>query len=297
VVAPDRLRFDFSWSEALTPEQVGEVERLVNGRILHGGAVTTEYMPLAEAKKVPGVRAVFGEKYPDPVRVVKMGGVLDTDMHEHVSAEFCGGTHLDRIDRIGLFKILSEESVARGVRRITAVTGLGAVEWALTADAALRETSGLLSVSAEQIPQRVVAMQKEIKKLKKRPASGRGGLADTRELQTPSGIVLVARADVADPGAMRSMCDQQRQKGAAAVFVGAVDETEGKVMLVAMVSDELVDAKALGAGDWIKQVAPIVGGGGGGKPRLAQAGGKLPDKLPDALAAAADYAADRLGGQ
>ncbi len=291
VVAPDRLRFDFTWNAAVTPDQLAEIERLVNARILAGGAVVAEFRPLDEAKTIPGVRAVFGERYPDPVRVVRIEGPDGP-----VSTEFCGGAHLDRIERIGLFKILTEESVAKGVRRITAVTGRAAADWARRSDALLRELSGILSVPPDEAPDRVRAMQKEIKKLKKKPGGGGGGtLADVNRLDTPAGQVLVARAAVPDPGAIRGICDRERQAGAAAVFIGAADEEAEKVMMIAMVADELIAAGQLKAGDWVGAVAPVVGGGGGGKPRLAQAGGKQPGKLGEALAAAARYAAEQLG--
>ncbi|MBN1554585.1 MAG: alanine--tRNA ligase [Phycisphaerae bacterium] len=294
VVDSQRLRFDFTFGKAVAAEQLAEVEKLVNERVLADETVEAKLMPLAEAKKVPGVRAVFGEKYPDPVRVVTMG---NTDSASAAcSVEFCGGTHLTRTSQVGLFKILSEESVAKGVRRITAVTGHAAAEWAWQADATLRAAGGLLKTAPEEIPARIEAMQAEIKKLRKRPAGGGGGaeLADAVTLDTPSGKVLVAKSVVADPGAMRNLCDQQRQKGAAAVFLGSAEEDEGKVTLIAMVSDELVKTGKLKAGDWVKAIAPVVGGGGGGKPNLAQAGGKQPEKLPEALKKAAEFAREKL---
>ncbi|MBN1943525.1 MAG: alanine--tRNA ligase [Phycisphaerae bacterium] len=295
VVDSQRLRFDFTYNKAVTAEQLAEAETLVNERVLADETIEAKLMPLAEAKKIPGVRAVFGEKYPDPVRVVTMGH--GGSASAAVSVEFCGGTHLSRTSQVGLFKILSEESVAKGVRRITAVTGHGAAEWAKQADATLRAAGGLLKTSPEEIPARIEAMQNEIKKLRKRPAGGSAGgadLADSVTLDTPSGKVLVARSVDHDAGAMRNLCDQQRQKGSAAVFLGAADGDEGKVTLIAMVSDELVKAGKLKAGDWVKAVAPVVGGGGGGKPNLAQAGGKQPENLPAALQAAADFAKDKL---
>jgi alanyl-tRNA synthetase len=294
VVDPKRLRFDFTANKAVTAEQLAEVEKLVNERILADEPVEAKTMPLAEAQKISGVRAVFGEKYPDPVRVVTMGH--GDSASAACSVEFCGGTHLKRTSQVGLFKILSEESVAKGIRRITAVTGHGAAEWVRNADATLRAASGLLKAAPDDIPARIEAMQNEIKKLRKRPAGGGGGagLVDEVALDTPLGKVLVARSAVADAGAMRNLCDQQRQKGAAAVFLGAADEDDGKVLLIAMVSDELIKAGKLKAGDWVKATAPVVGGGGGGKPNLAQAGGKQPEKLPDALKAAADFAKEKL---
>ena len=294
VVDPQRLRFDFTHSHALSDEELREVERLVNRRVLNDEVVLAKEMPLEDAKKIPGVRAVFGEKYPDPVRVVTMGTGEAGDPHA-VSVEFCGGTHLRRTSQVGLFKIVSEESVAKGVRRITAVTGPAAAEWARQADGILKSASRVLKTSPEEIPERIESMRKEIKKLKKKPAAGpASGPADVTTLDTPAGQVVVARAPAVDAAAMRSLCDQQRQKGAVAVFLGAADEEEGKVMLTAMVDDELAKSKTLRAGDWVKAVAPVVGGGGGGKPTLAQAGGKQPEKLPDALKEAERFAKEAL---
>ena len=283
-VSPERLRFDFSHSKAMTNEQLAETERIVNRMVLADGPVTAELQPLADAKKIPGVRAMFGEKYPDPVRVV----VMDTSVGRTV--EFCGGTHLQRTGQVGLLKILSEESVAKGVRRITAVTGTAAMDWVARADAILKETGAALKTAVEEIPSRVEAMQQEIKKLRKRPAAAPAGEAatDTSEVDAPFGKAVIARSSVCDAGAMRNFCDQQRQKGAAAVFVGATDGE--KVMLVAMVDDAVAKSGAIKAGDWVKAVAPVVGGGGGGKPTMAQAGGKQPEKLPEALEAAKAFA-------
>jgi len=184
--------------------------------------------------------------------------------------------------------------VARGVRRITAITGIQAVEWVLKADSVLRDVAEALSVPAEQIPQRVDAMQQEMKKLRKQSASGGGEVSEARELDTSFGKIMVAMSGTADPTGMRSICDQNRQQGAAAVFLGGADEENGKVMMVAMVDDKLVEAGKLRAGDWVREIAPIVGGGGGGKPRLAQAGGRHPEKLSEALAGALEYAGKQL---
>ncbi|HOF17278.1 MAG TPA: alanine--tRNA ligase [Phycisphaerae bacterium] len=288
VVAPDRLRFDFSHPQAVMPEQLAEVERLVNEKVLADEPVRTAEMPLAEAKKIPGVRAVFGEKYGERVRVLTVGE------GGKASVEFCGGTHLDRTSQVGLFKIVSEESVARGVRRITAVTGRGAVEHVRKLEESLRAAALALKAPPEQVPERIAAMQKELKDLRKRPAGSPAAAAETGQtLDTPAGkVVLVRLPGSADAGAMRQLCDVQRQKGAVAVFV-AGDE-EGKVTLVAMVSDELVRAGKLKAGDWVKHAAAVVGGSGGGKPTLAQAGGKHPEKLPEAMQSAADFARKAL---
>jgi len=290
-VGPNHLRFDFSHGKAVDPEQLAQVERLVNSRIMADEKVATIETSLEEAKKIPGVRAVFGEKYGQEVRVVTIGSTQDAD--GDCAAEFCGGTHMAATGGIGLFKIISEESVAKGVRRITALTGSGAVEHMQRTDAVVKGLSGVLRAPADELIDRVTAMQKEIKQLRKRPVGG--GAAATSvvsEVDSACGKVLVASSDGADPGQMRNFCDQQRQKGAAAVFIGGA--AGAKVILIAMVSQELVDACGVKAGDWVKAIAPVVGGGGGGKPTLAQAGGKDPSKLPEALDAASEWVKGRL---
>jgi alanyl-tRNA synthetase len=214
------------------------------------------------------------------------------------SAEFCGGTHLNRTGQIGALKIISEESVAKGVRRITALTGRGAIEHMLRADEVLRAAAQLLRVKPEEVPDRIEALAKEVKELRKAPKAPAGGAAVKEfapevTISTPVGVVMVGKMDIPDANAMRSECDRQRQKGAAGLFLGAAGD--GKVMLVAMVSDELVATGKISADKWIKAVAAIVGGGGGGRATLAQAGGKNPEKLAEALAAAGKWLAEALG--
>ena len=290
VVAPDRLRFDFTHNQAVNAEQLAEVEQLVNGRVLTDQPVGATIAPLSEAQKIDGVRAVFGEKYPDPVRVLSIGCENPmVDPSGATSVEFCGGTHLDRTGQIGLFKIISEESVAKGVRRITALTGRGAFEYVQQIDKIIRAASQALRVPFTECETRIAAMQKEIKELRRKPAGGGAAAFELIEaIETPHGRVEIGKCAAPDAEAMRNLCDQLRQKGAVAAFIGAAGD--GKVLLTAMASDEAVKAGLLKAGDWVKAIAPIVGGGGGGKPTLAQAGGKKPAKLDEALSAAADYA-------
>jgi alanyl-tRNA synthetase len=298
VVAADRLRFDFSHGQAVSAEDLAKVERWVNEKILADLPVSDQVMALADAQAIPGVRAMFGEKYPDPVRVVTIGGddagELDGAAHP---VEFCGGTHLATTGTVGLFKILSEESVAKGVRRITAVTGRAAVDQVQELDRIVTELTGALKAPPAQLVERITAMQKEIKELRKGSKATKGGsdggeVQVVETLETSAGKVLIAKAAGNDAGAMRTFCDVERNKGAAAVFIGGADDA--KVMLVAMVSDDVIAGGTLKAGDWVKQVAPVVGGGGGGKPNLAQAGGKEPAKLDDALATAVEYAREAL---
>ncbi|MCK4626934.1 MAG: hypothetical protein KAV00_16600, partial [Phycisphaerae bacterium] len=297
VVAPERLRFDFTYSKAVTAEQLAEVERLVNGRILADEAIFTNDIPLAQAQKIPGVRAVFGEKYPDPVRVVSVA--VDDPVKqgdENTLVEFCGGTHLERTSQAGFFKILSEESVAKGVRRITAVTGHQAVRHIQRLDEAVSSASSALRVPIEQISERIIAMQSEIKQLRKGRSAKQAGGGQFKPdfvVKTPEGDALIGSVDFADAGAMRKICDVQRQKGAAAILLGGT--AENKVMLVAMVSESLVKTGGIKAGEWVNAAATVVGGKGGGKPTMAQAGGKDAGKLPEALKVGADWLQGKLG--
>jgi len=290
-VAPDRLRFDFSHTQAVTPEQLAEVERLVNERVLADEPVEEKVLPLAEARKIPGVRAVFGEKYPDPVRVIVMGRAGGA-----MNAEFCGGTHLERTGQVGPFKIVAEESVAKGIRRITALTGRGAVRHIQETDAIVRAASAELRAPRQEIAERIASLQQEIKELRKaRTASPKAAAGQFRPeitLDSPEGAVLIGRWPVMDAGVMRSQCDRQRRKGAAGLFLGAAEG--GKVMLVAMVCEKLAKEGKFVADKWVKAVAPLVGGGGGGRSTLAQAGGKSPEKLSEALQAAAQWAREAL---
>lgn len=296
VVAPDRLRFDFTHSQAVTPEQLQQVERLVNERILADEAVSDKTLPLAEAKKIPGVRAVFGEKYPDPVRVIAIGSDTDTaglaDANDRCAIEFCGGTHLSRTSPVGLFKIISEESVAKGIRRVTAITGRSAVAYVQQLDKTVRAATAALGVPADKLPDRIAAIQKEIRQSRKQPAAGSEAFQPDFVIETPAGKVLIGQTNVADAAAMRKLCDEHRQKGAAAMLVGAAEGQ--KVTLVAMVTEQLIAQCKLVAGEWVKAVAAVVGGSGGGKPTMAQAGGKQPEKLPDALQVACDWARARV---
>jgi alanyl-tRNA synthetase len=207
--------------------------------------------------------------------------------------EFCGGTHLDRTSQVGLFKILSEESVARGVRRITAVTGSAAVLYVQDLANAADQAALLLRTSPDQLAPRIAAMQAEIKKLRKGAATATAAGAAEEVIQTPSGKVVIAQAGGTDPAALRTLCDKLRQGGAAAVL--AVGTDQEKVTLVAMVTEELVKAGKVKAGDWVKVAAVPVGGSGGGKPTLAQAAGKDPAKLPEAIAAAKAWITEKLG--
>ncbi|MBI4580022.1 MAG: alanine--tRNA ligase, partial [Planctomycetes bacterium] len=292
VVDPERLRFDFDHNGAVTPDEIVQVERLVNEKVYADLAVSTRELPIDEARQLPGVRAFFGEKYGDVVRVVSIGP-------DAFSVEFCGGMHLSRTGEIGLFKIVGEEGVAKGVRRITAVTGPAAVTEMHRMEAVLREAASVLKAAPDQLPARIAALQEDNKKLRKQLTKGaaadlktvRQKLLDEAALINGSAIIVGELPEVPIEQ-IREAADWLRtQAGSAAVCLGVV--AEGKPLLIAAVTDDLV-AKGIKAGDLIKHVVPAIDGRGGGKPNLAQAGGNKPEGIPDALAAATAWVKERL---
>jgi alanyl-tRNA synthetase len=344
-VDADWLRFDFTNQASLTDEQVDELERIVAERVQEAAPVAWQLVPLAEARKA-GAMMLFGEKYPDPVRMVSMG---------EFSKELCGGTHLTSTDQVLEFEVIAEESVSAGTRRVVALTGQRAAEHrervnellrgaadvlgcqplqvasharglmqrvraikkqiggggggadspmptaAATLSAAggyaaqrsvLRDTARTLNVAPQEILTRLKALQDELAKLGEQAAR----LADTGNVSAESLMeqaeqmggtsVIVAETSGATPNLMRQWIDQIRKQSAAPVAVLLASRSgDDKVLLVAGVSRALVE-QGVSAGDWIGRVAPVVGGGGGGKPDLAQAGGKQPEKLPEAMATA-----------
>jgi alanyl-tRNA synthetase len=291
-VEPDRLRFDFGNPEAVGRDRLRAIEDAVNERILSAAPVSWSHMPIERARS-QGAMALFGEKYPDIVRVVQMGDF---------SRELCGGTHLDNVGQVGLFKIVGEESVAAGIRRITALTGKAALEYVRQEEEILAELAGMLRVPPGQVAQRVTAMLEEIKTLKKqasqRPRDAGAGvsaedlLGDAQEI---AGAAVIVRA-VGGIGAdeMRQLIDVLRRKRPEKLAVLLASTDGEKVQLVAGVSQDLVKS-GVHSGNWLKEVAPVVGGGGGGRPDLAQAGGKVPDQIPAALARAVEVIRSRLG--
>jgi alanyl-tRNA synthetase len=291
LVAPDRLRFDFSHYSAVTPSELAEIERLVNAEIRANAAAETRLMKFDEAVSA-GAMALFGEKYDDEVRVLSIGGF---------STELCGGTHVARAGDIGLFKILSEGGVAAGVRRIEAVTGEAAFDHVAETEHRLRDVAGLVRGSREdvedkvrQLIERARKLEKEVAQLKDRLASGRGkDLAD--EAQAVGGLRVVATSvEGADAAALRNAVDQLKGKLGSAVIVLGSAGADGKVTLIAGVTP---DATAkVKAGDLVNFVAQQVGGRGGGRPDLAQAGGTDPTRLAGALASVADWVRERCGG-
>jgi alanyl-tRNA synthetase len=281
-VDDDWMRFDFANSSAVAADDLAKIEDEVNVRIMAGAPVSSQNMPLAEARRT-GAMMLFGEKYPDIVRLVSMGDF---------SKELCGGTHLDNTAQVGLFKIVAEESVAAGTRRITALTGRAAVAQVRREHHALMATASLLRSPADDVPARVESLLKEVRQLKKHSQTvGKAGGVTVEKLLEESeqigGVtVVVAEAPGAGMPELRQLIDQLRRKASPlAVLLGTREDEAKKVTLIAGLSRELVDRK-LDAVAWVKSASALVGGAGGGRPDMAQAGGKLPEKLPAALAAA-----------
>jgi len=282
LVGPDRLRFDFSYGKPVLPEQISKIEDLVNAKILQNAPVLTEVLPIAEAK-AKGAVAIFEEKYGDVVRVLTM--TAD-------SVELCGGTHARALGDIGLFKILSEGGVAAGVRRIEAATGLNALAYVRDLEGTLRTAAKAVRASTADLPEKLErlverdrALEKEVADLKRKVAlGGSGGGGVDAWLQgaraVAGGKALAVRLDELDGAALREMADQLRDKlGDAVVLVASAHG--GKAHLVVTVSKSLVGT--FKAGDIVKKVAEVVGGSGGGRPDMAQAGGTDVGRIDEAL--------------
>jgi alanyl-tRNA synthetase len=279
-VDDDWLRFDFANPSAVSEEELIRIENEVNAKILAGEPVGHVEMPLDEARGT-GATMLFGEKYCDVVRVVSVG---------EFSKELCGGTHLKNSAQVGIFKIIGEESVAAGTRRITALTGLGAMEQIRRVQAALRRAAGILKVPPEELPDRIEKLGKELRELKKQAASGpKAGLSVEQLIAAAADVagVKVVIAEVpGGPNDLRQVIDQIRRKAApVAVLLANRQEEEKKVTLIAGLSRDLVE-RGLDAVAWVKAASALVEGGGGGRPDMAQAGGKLPEQLPAAFEAA-----------
>jgi alanyl-tRNA synthetase len=279
LVAPDRLRFDFTHFSALTDQEVEEIEKKVNHAVMENYPVETELKELEEAKAM-GAEALFGEKYEEEVRVVKMGDF---------SMELCGGTHVDATGDIGAFKIISESGIAAGVRRIEAVTGEFALDYFNNKLDILNRTAARLKTDSdnlynrvEQILDRNKELEKELERLKQKLAgSKKDDLID--QLKEVEGVnLLTAELSELDTQGLRNLTDQIKDKVDSAVIVLA-SRGENKVVFVASVTEDLIE-KGFNAGQIISKVAQIAGGGGGGRPDMAQAGGSKPDKTAEALA-------------
>ncbi len=290
-VEGDRLRFDFSNPEPTGRERLALIEETVNEKVLGGEAISWTTMPIAEAKSL-GAMALFGEKYPDVVRVVQMGDF---------SRELCGGTHLDNVGQVGLFKVIAEEPVSSGTRRITALTGKAALDYVRQEQQTLASVAAALKVPPSQAAERVAVLLEENKALKKQVAQRRTESApkvapdDLLAAATLIGStrVIAASMGAATPDELRQLIDVLRRKQPSGLAVLLASSVDGKVNLAAGLTPDLI-ASGLHAGQWLKGVAPVVGGGGGGRPDLAQAGGKVPDKIPDALDFAVNYIRSRV---
>ncbi len=281
LVTPDRLRFDFTHFSAMTSDELHQVEMLVNGFIMENDGVTTNQMPIAEAVEA-GATALFDEKYGDTVRVVRVG---------EVSMELCGGTHVRASGDIGLFKIVSEAGIAAGVRRIEAVTGSGALEYIRQKEDEQRTIASLLKAEGgnpverlERLLARQRELQREIEALQGRLNAAASGDLLSRAVEVAGIKLLATEVQVEDIKKLRDLSDTLKDRlGEGVMVLGAA--IDGKANLLVVVSKGLTGR--IKAGDLVKQLAPLVGGSGGGKPELAQAGGSQPEKLADALAAAA----------
>ena len=291
-VGPDYLRFDFTYPRPPTAEELKEVERLVRDKIAADLPVTWAVLPRQEAEKL-GAMALFGEKYGSEVRVVCLGAPDKDHIDEAFSREFCGGTHVDRLGVIGGFKILREESISAGVRRITALTGPALTAYLERGSDIVDQLAALLQIPADKLPERVAQLLEDNKRLTKQlktaaKAGGPDTMAEARRLLEASerigaAAVVVGRLSTTSVERAREAVDMLKKKAGSAAIVLAYEE-DGKVTLLAGVTDDLI--KSLKAGDIVKTIAPIVDGGGGGKPQMAQAGGKNPAKIDDALAKA-----------
>jgi alanyl-tRNA synthetase len=288
LVAADRLRFDFSHTQALSPDELRQVEGLVNSEIRENAPVETRVMALDQAKAA-GAMSLFGEKYDSDVRVLSIGDF---------SMELCGGTHVERAGDIGLFKITSESGVAAGVRRVEALTGRGAYEWVVHTDEVLRDIAAMLRGSREDVDEKVRELversrrlEKEVQQLKSKLASGHGGDLSTSAKDVGGVRVLAAQIDGADVRSLRDAMDRLKSKlGSSVIVLASVQE--GKVLLVAGVSEDLV--ARIKAGEIAGLVAAKVGGRGGGRADFAQAGGTQPENLAAALAGVESLVRSRL---
>ena len=288
LVAADRLRFDFSHTQALSQDELRRIEDLVNTAIRENEPVETRVMALDEAVAA-GAMSLFGEKYDSDVRVLSIGDF---------SMELCGGTHVQRAGDIGLFKITGESGVAAGIRRVEALTGRAAYEWVVHTDQVLRDVAAMLRGSREDVDEKVRELversrrlEKEVQQLKSKLASGHGGDLSSQAKDVGGVKVLAVQIDGADVRSLRDATDQLKSKLGSSVIVLA-SVLEGKVVLVAGVSDDLV--ARIKAGEIAGLVAAKVGGRGGGRADFAQAGGTQPENLGAALAGVESLVRSRL---
>lgn len=303
LVCPEYLRFDFTAPKALKPEEIKQVEKLANEKIRQNLPVTSACLPINEAKKL-GAMALFNEKYGDTVRVIAVGAPDEKNLSQAFSREFCGGTHVDNTGKIIGLKIIKEESISAGVRRITALAGNALLDYLAAQSDINEQLCQIMKVKAEELPVRLNKLLDENKKLAKQlksaPAQTGGTnfldkarqlLAEAETIGTT--VLIVSKIDQTPVEQVRTAIDMIKKKAASCAVVFGMAEGSDKVTLIAGVSDDLIE-KGLKAGDLIKEIAPIVGGGGGGRPQMAQAGGKDPAKLDDAIARAAEIIKTKL---
>ena len=288
-VADDRLRFDFSHDQAMTADEIKKVEEIVNAEIAADLTVRTDVMSIEDAKKT-GAMALFGEKYGDTVRVVNMGDW---------SIELCGGTHVPHTGVINTFKIVSEQGIAAGVRRIEALTGAGAMNYYKDIEATLIHAAAAAKSEPSKLADKIQALMEEIKALQSENQSLKDKMAKAAAADVMNDVVeangvkiLPIKLSSVDANAMRTLGDDMKQKLGKSVVIIASDN-DGKVSLLVMASDDAV-AAGIHAGNIIKAIAPIVGGGGGGRPNMAQAGGKDASGIDNALAAGVETAKGQL---
>jgi alanyl-tRNA synthetase len=294
LVAPHRLRFDFSHYQPLTREEIAEIERLVNYQILRNAAVETDVMPLEQAMQ-SGAMALFGEKYAEMVRVLRVPGF---------SVELCGGTHVRATGDIGLFKIVRDESIASGTRRIEAVTGADAFTRFQETEALVDQVTNELRTTRNDLPASIEKLQEELKRARREAeelrlklasgASGGAGSSNGNDVREVAGVKVLAReASELDAGGLRQLSDTLLARVQSGVVVIG-RRADGKVSLIVRTSKDLHGR--VPAGQVIRELAPIIGGRGGGKPDMAEGGGAQPDKLPEALEASYGVI-ERLLGQ
>ena len=289
LVAPDRLRFDFAHSQPVSAQELTEIERLVNAQIRANAASETRVMDY-EGAVAAGAIALFGEKYDRDVRVLRMGDF---------SMELCGGTHVQRAGEIGLFKIVGESGVASGVRRIEALSGEGALQYVEQNEALLKDLAGLVRGSREELRdkvreqlERARQLEREVRSLKDRLASGSGVDLAAGAVDVQGVKVVATRVDGADAGALRAAVDQLKERLKSAVVVLASVENSEKVLLVAGVTAD--QTARIKAGELAGAIAAQVGGRGGGRPDFAQAGGSKPEALDAALGSVEGFVRARL---
>jgi alanyl-tRNA synthetase len=286
-VDPDKTRFDFAHGQAMSAEEIREVEEIVNAEILANAANVSRVMGIDDAQK-SGAMMLFGEKYGDEVRVVAIGS----------SKELCGGTHVARSGDIGLFKIVSEAGVAAGVRRVEAVTGTNALAWVQEQATRVAGISALLKTQPDDLAERVVgildnvrALEKELARLKSKLAASQGDDLVAAAVEIKGAKVLATMLDGADIGTLRETMDKLKDKlKSAAILLASV--ADGKVTLIAGVTADLTGK--VKAGELVNMVAQQVGGKGGGRPDMAQAGGTQPENLPAALASVQSWVEGKL---